>query len=147
MNQSPAPEARPALAPILIGFALAGALVLGLGLWAATRTGPPPGPVLTLVTPSQDTTIIGVLEVRFRTSAPLELQSTGWGVGAYHVHALVGETDLMPGAAEIRPQAANEYLWTLPPFERNARLQLVWSRANHSRVAEGASAVRQVTVP
>lgn len=134
-----AESGRTPLLPTLIGFGLAGALILLLGFWTAIRRASPE-PTLILISPRQDTTVPGTLKVLFESNLTLRLQSTGWGSGRYHVHALLDSTELMPAAADIRSLGSNRYEWVLPAPRRPQRLQLIWALPNHARLGTGNSA-------
>lgn len=131
------------LMPAVVGFVLAGALVLLLGFWVASRP-PRVHPQLALLAPRQDTVLHGPIRVQFQTSLPLRLQATGWGSGSYHVHALLDSTELMPAAADLRAIGPNQYEWVLPALEKPQRLQLVWALPNHARLPMGSSSTVRI---
>jgi hypothetical protein len=133
-------DPRPSLVPVIIGFALAGFFILALGFWVAFRPKPEDSvPVVTLIEPANDTVIAGMLTLQFSTTADLRLQPTGWGAGRYHLHAMVGNRELMPAAADIRDLGNNTFTWTLPALLDTATVQLVWSLPNHRRLTDGAT--------
>jgi hypothetical protein len=132
------PSGPPSFFPIVIGFLLAGLLLLGLGLWVARRPARVQ-PRVTLISPARDTTINGPLQLYFESSIPLELMPTGWGNGPYHLHALVDSVEVMAGGTDVRPAGNGRYYWTLPALERPAHVQLVWALPNHGRLGTGAS--------
>jgi hypothetical protein len=134
---------RSQLFAAVIGFALAGTLILGLGFWVANR--PTASlPALSLISPRHDTLVDGPLKVQFETNVTLRLQPTGWGSGRYHVHALLDSTELMPAAGDLKALGSNRYEWIMPAPQRPHRLQLVWALPNHARLATGSSAIIQI---
>ena len=137
-------EPRPSLAPVIIGISLAAFTLLGLGLWVSQRDPRPTHPSITLISPAADTVSADSITLVFETSVPLTLQPTGWGAGRYHLHAVAGNVELMPGAAQIKPISGNRYNWTIPPVASATPIQLMWSLPNHRRLSQGAS--HQVTV-
>ena len=139
-------DPKPSLVPIIIGFVLAGVFILGLGFWVSRRQPRDAQvPEIRLLTPATDTTIAGPITVRFQTEADLKLQSTGWGAGRYHLHALLDSTELMPAAADIAPAGDGTFTWTLPAIAAPSALQLKWSLPNHQRLDEGASRVVRIS--
>ena len=142
MNQRPSEQPR--FYSIVIGFALAGVLILGLGFWVSRRP-TPAQPSVMLLSPNRDTTFDRELDLHFETSIPLRLLPTGWGNGRYHLHALVDSVEVMAGAQDLQPTGANRFRWTLRGITRPARVQLIWALPNHGRLQTGASAVIRVS--
>ena len=133
---------RPSLVPIVLGFLLAGVALLALGFWAASRRAAPISeshPSVVLRLPARDTVLDGPITLEFSTSRKLTLLPTGWGTGRYHLHALAGSRELMPGPGDIVSVRANIYRWTLPPISQTVEVRLIWALPNHSRVAGGSS--------
>lgn len=142
MNEIPTtPPQRTSLMPVIIGFTLAAILLLGLG-WLSDRSrkaGPPITPHVRLLAPAGDTTVGDSLTLVFSTSTPIRLQQTGWSAGRYHLHTVVNEVELMPGAADIRPAGADRYTWTVPIRDSVATVYMLWALPNHSRAPDGGS--------
>jgi hypothetical protein len=129
----------------VIGFGLAGFLILGLGVWTAKR--PPSArrtPQIQLLQPTRDTVISGALTLRFATDAALALQPAGWGTGRFHIHALVNGVEQMPAPTDIRAAGNREYIWTFSDLPDSAEVVLVWALPDHRRTSEGASHAIQV---
>jgi hypothetical protein len=125
----------------VLGFVVAGVLLLVIGFWTAQRQQNPPAdavPVVTLLSPASDTTVGGALTVHFKTSAPLRLGPAGWAAGRYHLHALLDGVELMPGATDIRQVEGGGYTWAVTPV-RPGVFQLLWARPDHTRVSQSAS--------
>ena len=129
---------RAPLLPVVLGFALAGLMILLLGVWSGRREARVPL-AIELRSPSRDTTVEGPVRVQFQTTLPLRLGAGGWGSGAHHLHALLDSTELMPGPADLKVIGPNLYEWVLPAPQRTTRFQLVWALPNHARLAAGAS--------
>ena len=138
MSQNAAPS-RPSLLPAVIGLVLAGALILVLGFWTASRPERADHPTVDLLQPARDTTVTGPLTLVFRTSQRLNMEPTGWGTGRHHIHVLANGIELMPAAADIRPVGNDRYEWVLTSLPDSVQLQLVWALPNHSRLTAGSS--------
>ena len=141
MNESPAPNGRPSLLPVVIGFSFAGILLLAVSYWATQRQKNPSAetpPALTLLSPARDTVITDTFTIQFRTGSPLRLGPAGWAAGRYHLHALLDGVELMPGAADIRQLPEGSYSWTFT-MARPGAFQLVWALPNHTRLRQGAT--------
>ncbi|MEW5930310.1 MAG: hypothetical protein AB1941_22855 [Gemmatimonadota bacterium] len=121
------------------------ALVLALVFFVAGKTDggeAPPPPRITLVEPRDGSMVSGPFALVFETPARMVRDSTGWlADGRYHLHAMVGEAELMAGAADIEPLGGRRFRWNipgLPPGEHRMRLQ--WSGPDHRTLREGGSA-------
>ena len=126
-------------APLILGFLLAGGLLLGLGLFAdRVRRAPDRGlPELTLLTPAaEDTLAAGPLELRFRSGAPLELGSMGWVADDLHPHVLLDGVEYMAGPADIMADG-DAYRWSLPALEPGTHtLLLAWAGSHHGTLSD-----------
>jgi hypothetical protein len=131
------------LLPVVLGFTLAGGLILLLGFFATRRQADVPL-ALTIRSPARDTLVDGPLRLLFESSLPLRLQSTGWGSGRYHVHVLLDSIELMPGATDIKAVGRGLYEWLIPAPATEHRLQLIWALPNHARVSIGSSQVIRI---
>lgn len=135
--------------PAIIGFAIAGAGILALGLWLGTRERAPVVPQLTLVAPVEGDAVGRPVELVFDvTPARMRVGPGGWGVGALHIHAWIDEREIMPAAADIEYIGSPaRYRWTIEgvePGERTARVG--WSDSRHRAVVEGMSERVRFTV-
>lgn len=138
-------ESKP-LTPKILGFLVAGALLIAVSLWvgdrrgtAAARTGPAP---LVVSQPAADTTVSEPLVVEFATTAPLRLTLAGWQADSYHLHALVDGAQRMPAANDITDLGGGRFRWTLGSVGPGPHdLRLIWARPDHRSVPEGASEV------
>jgi hypothetical protein len=131
---------RPSLVPAVIGFAIAGVLILTLGFWTASRRiSTRETPLITVLQPAQDTVISGDLTLRFASTIELAIQPAGWGSGRFHIHALVNGAERMPAPVDIQVVGDREYVWTLSALPASAEVQLVWALPDHRRTASGAS--------
>lgn len=144
--RAPRPDGPKPLTPKLLGFLVAGALLIAVSLWIGDRRVAAPassGPARLLVSrPAPDATVAQPLVVEFATTAPLRLTPAGWQADTYHLHALVDGAERMPGANDITDLGGGRFRWTfgtvgVGPHE----LRLVWARPDHRSVPEGASDV------
>ena len=135
------PANRPSVVPAIIGIGLAALLMLALGLWVSQRA-PAENrqPEVRIISPTGDTSTAGSVALVFETTRPLELLPTGWGVGRYHLHAMVNDVERMPAARDVQPLSESQYRWVLFNLPDSARVQLVWATPSHQRLTEGASA-------
>ncbi len=117
----------------LIGGAMiAGAI--GLLLFGGARSDGAVGelPALRLVTPVEGDVVQAPLTLTFRSELPLTQGPSGWGTGEFHLHAKVGDLELMPGPSDVIRTADGGYQWTLPWTGGGVKtLRLFWSDANH----------------
>jgi hypothetical protein len=123
-------SAQPRRAAI-IGFLLAGAILLGVSFFAQVLRNAPPvtAPVLRIVDSSQPA---DRGRLRFVTPAQLTATPMGWTAGDLHLHALVDTTLLMPGPAQLAHVAADTFAWTLPPMSPGTHVvQLFWADLSH----------------
>lgn len=101
-----------------------------------------PPPRITVVEPRSGAMVTGPFAIVFETPARMARDSTGWvAEGRYHLHAMVGGTELMAGAADVQPLGGGRYRWSvpgLPPGEHRMRLQ--WAGPDHRTLREGGSA-------
>ena len=118
---------------------MAGAAILGASFLASSLDrGASDGddvPPISIVEPAQGDTIADSPLLVFRTDAPLELHpGMGWMAGDLHLHAMVGEREIMPAAADIQ---ARDSLWTwqLPVLGPGThRLHLTWAGRHHGNL-------------
>ncbi|HEY0672244.1 MAG TPA: hypothetical protein VGD27_08265 [Longimicrobiales bacterium] len=127
--------------PVIIGIVLTGILLIGLGYIAKKRQSRELEtiPQLTIVQPGPGEALDSPLVVRFASTRPIELKSTGWGTGTLHLHAHVNHVEHMPAAADIT-RADTLYLWQLPAVPRGPLiLHLGWADQRHRALGTGAS--------
>lgn len=140
-------EARKSIRPVAIGIALTAIMLMFLAYAASKRRAEIDAvPRLTVLSPTDGEAVTLPLIVRFTTTAPLELQPMGWTAASYHLHAWLGNTQLMPDANDIREIAHYTYEWRLdhaPPGEHQ-QFHLSWADMMHNPIPEGAS--RQITL-
>jgi hypothetical protein len=101
-----------------------------------------PPPPITVLAPRSGTIVSGSFSIVFETPARMERDATGWlADGRYHLHAMVGGTELMAAPADVQPVEGGRYRWTLPglpPGEHRVRLQ--WAGPDHRTLQQGGSA-------
>ncbi len=149
-RRHPPSEQRP-LAPTIILLLVVGGILLGIGLWTGgnDRHAAPANPAatLTIVEPADSATVAAPLDVTFSTAAPLRLTPMGWQAEHLHLHAIVDGTEIMPGALDIRALGEGRYRWRLKDVGPGSHdIRLVWARADHHAIPEGASADVPFTV-
>lgn len=136
--------------PAIIGFLIAGLLVLGLGFFGDrfTAGGDQQLPPLTLVSPRSGDSVANPVMLQFRTPAQLELHSgMGWMAGELHLHAMVDGTEVMPAAADIRA-AGDGWEWQLPPLEPgNRQVHLSWAGRHHGNLTTPSDTARIHVLP
>jgi hypothetical protein len=142
-----APFAPPPLlkSDLVFGALAVLAVVLAIVFFVAGETddgAAPPPPRITVVEPASGSAVSGPFAIVFETPASMTRDSAGWVAdGRYHLHAMVGEVELMAGAADIEPLGGRRFRWSipgLPPGEQRMRLQ--WSGPDHRTLREGGSA-------
>lgn len=106
---------------------------------AGADTAPPPP--ITVLAP-RGVPVSGSFSIVFETPARMERDAAGWlAEGRYHLHAMVGGTELMAAPADVQPMGGGRYRWTLPglpPGEHRVRLQ--WAGTDHRTLQQGGSA-------
>lgn len=125
-------------------------VLLGLFFWVrsltggASDTGAGPAtavPVLSVLSPAAGAELAQPASVEFDAGTPLTLGPTGWTAGGRHLHLLVGGTELMASAGDLRSVSGTRYRWTLPTLPPGeTTLRLSWSDATHRTIPDGASA-------
>lgn len=123
--------------PAIIGFLIAGAIILALGFLAGQGGGADDldgVPELSIRSPQPGDTLTNPVTVEFVTPAPLELGPAGWVARDMHLHIMVDDVELMPAAADIQPAGAG-FVWTLPQLEPGThRLYLTWAGRHHGNL-------------
>ncbi|HEV2146506.1 MAG TPA: hypothetical protein VGR37_03735 [Longimicrobiaceae bacterium] len=101
-----------------------------------------PPPPITVLAPRSGATVSGPFSIVFETPARMERDASGWvAEGRYHLHAMVGGTELMAAPADVQPVEGGRYRWSvagLPPGEHRVRLQ--WAGPDHRNLQQGGSA-------
>ena len=135
----------PSRTPAIIGFLIAGALILGLGFFGNRigTGGDDALPALRIAAPVDGDSVANPVIIRFTTPADLELhEGMGWMAGELHLHAMVDGAEIMPAAADIRP-SADGWEWRLAPLEAGPRtLHLTWAGRHHGNLAGPTDTVR-----
>jgi hypothetical protein len=122
--------------PAIVGFLIAGALVLGIGFYVGgrERTMGDGVPELTIDWPRSGDTVSNPVAIRFRTEAPLALTERGWTAHDMHLHILAGTLEIMPGATDITREGT-VFVWrlsSLPPGDHT--IVLTWAGRNHGNL-------------
>lgn len=131
-NETGSPAAN---TPAIIGFLIAGAVILGLGFLASVWQSDEPvaaaAPPLHIVAPVHGDTVSNPVTIRFHTPADLQLRPSGWTAGDLHLHVMADDREIMPAAADISP-TGTQFDWQLPPLEPGTRrLYLTWAGRDH----------------
>lgn len=122
--------------PAIIGFLVAGALILIAGYCVGRRVdsagaGMPP---LRVLAPAHGDTVRNPVALEFATPARLEPGAAGWMADDMHLHLIVDDVELMPAAADITA-ADSSFVWRLPPLEPGShRLHLTWAGRHHGNL-------------
>jgi len=125
--------------PVIIGFLLAGAAILGASFLASVlrRSTPDSLPPLEIIAPVDGDSTSNPVTLTFRTPAPLHLDDAmGWSADDLHIHAIVDGVEIMPAAADISAHGDSTFDWRLPPIEPGSRrIYLTWAARNHGNLA------------
>lgn len=122
--------------PAIIGFLVAGALILAVGFVAGMRDGSSDGgvPALTVLGPADGDTVTNPVTLEFTTPAPLRLGTAGWTAGDMHLHLMVGDVEHMPAAADITA-GDTSFAWRLPSLPAGThRVYLTWAGRHHGNL-------------
>ena len=144
MNEVSSPQRT--ILPVIIGLSITAVLLVFLAYAAKRRTNELNSiPQLTLVYPGEAAVLDTSVVVRFTSTKPLTLAATGWGYQQLHLHAWLGDAQLMPAAADIQAVDASTYEWRIsaPPGPERV-FYLAWADAHHHAIPQGAS--QRVTV-
>lgn len=141
------------LTPTILFLLLVGGLLLAIGIWTGNNsTGRSAGPSnapdsLVITAPADSAEAPAPLDIAFSTRAPLRLGPAGWQAHTYHIHAVIDTLQVMPGAMDIHSRGQGQFTWRLKTIEPGVHhLRLVWARADHRTIPEGASQEITVTV-
>lgn len=144
-GDAPRSAAQRPLGPTVILLLVVGGLLLAIGLWTgdndhATPATPAQPAQITIVEPADSAQVAAPLEITFTTTAPLRLMPSGWQAGPLHLHAVIDGAEVMPGALDIRAQGEGRFRWRIKAVAAGAHVvRLVWARADHRAIPEGAS--------
>jgi hypothetical protein len=123
--------------PAIIGFLIAGAVILGASFFVSTLPdtswdGVPP---LTISSPASGDSVTNPVTVTFRTTDALELDpGLGWTAGDLHLHAMAGSREIMPAATDITA-ADSVFMWRLPDLDTGTHgLYLTWAGRHHGNL-------------
>lgn len=130
-------EASSSRTPAIIGFLIAGAVILAAGFFVSRFGGGSHDdvPALTIISPASGDSVANPVTVTFRTTDALRLDpAMGWTAGDLHLHAMAGGREIMPGAADIVVTDA-AYTWQLPALDAGTqRLYLTWAGRHHGNL-------------
>ncbi|MGH7449002.1 MAG: hypothetical protein ACREK1_12225 [Longimicrobiales bacterium] len=130
--------------PAIIGFLIAGAVILGASFFVSTRPGTSYDgvPPLTISSPASGDSVTNPVTVTFRTTDALELDpGLGWTAGDLHLHAIAGSREIMPAAADI-VATDSIYTWRLPDLDSGTHsLYLTWAGRHHGNLRGVADTV------
>ncbi|HSJ10912.1 MAG TPA: hypothetical protein VK928_13395 [Longimicrobiales bacterium] len=140
----------PSRTPAIIGFLIAGAVILGLGFFGDrfARNDDATLPALAIAAPADGDSLANPVTLSFTSAAPLELHTgMGWMAGELHLHAMVDGAEIMPAAADIRPVGTG-YEWRLPNLDAGERtLYLTWAGRHHGNLAGTSDTIRIHILP
>jgi len=135
-NNTPASTA-PNRTPAIIGFLVAGAVILAASFFVSTLDGESYDavPPISIAAPSSGDTVTNPVTLVFRTPGELAFDpAMGWMAKDLHLHTMVGSLELMPAGADIVPTDA-AYTWHLPTLDAGThRIYLTWAGRNHGNL-------------
>lgn len=137
------------LMPIVIGIAFTCVFLVLLAYLAQRRKSAGQDvPQLLVTNPLANAVVDSPLVVRFTSSAPIELQPTGWGYQHMHLHAALDNEQYMPAAADITQVDSVTYDWLIaaPRSPRPRHLHLGWADMAHRPLPYGGSTPVEVTI-
>jgi hypothetical protein len=148
MSETPtaphAPPSPPNRTPAIIGFLIAGAVILGASFLVSTLDGDAfdDVPPLTIAYPATGDTVANPVVIVFRTPGELTFDpAMGWTAGELHLHAMVGGLEVMPAAADIAA-ADSAWSWRLPAIGAGThRVYLTWAGRHHGNLRGVADTV------
>ncbi|MEO5510291.1 MAG: hypothetical protein ABIS27_06640 [Longimicrobiales bacterium] len=135
-------DGRAARKNAIIGFLIAGTVLIGLSIYATTHRNPPAAvaPEILVV----GTVVVGTPPhggVRFVTRAPLKTTPMGWMAGDLHLHALVDTTSLMAGSNLIRV-AGDTLVWSFPSIPPGTHsIRLFWADPRHRPIGDSTRSI------
>lgn len=126
--------------PAVIGFLVAGAALLGVSFLASLRNSTGDDvPALEILAPTSGDTVENPVVLEFRTAVAFGHDpALGWSAGELHLHALIGDREIMPAAADITPGDAT-FAWRLPPLPPGTHhIRLTWAGRQHGNLSRGS---------
>ena len=132
--------------PLIVGFLIAGSVLLGLSLFKqrADERHARPLPVLDIVAGTSRNTQDSAV-VRFVTDGALALHHNGWMADNLHPHLQLGTVPLMAGAQDIFHIAADTFGWRVRPGRTgDIEIHLFWANLSHVPVGDSASAILRI---
>lgn len=130
--------------PAIVGFLVAGALILAASFFVTSLGSDSYDdvPPLAIAAPVSGDTVANPVTVVFRTPGRLEYDpAMGWMAGDLHLHAMVGSREIMPAAADIAV-TGSAFAWRLPELDSGAhRLYLTWAGRHHGNLRGDADTV------
>ncbi|HEX2166706.1 MAG TPA: hypothetical protein VHG09_05650 [Longimicrobiales bacterium] len=132
------PDPRPPnRTPAIIGFLIAGGLILGVSFFVTRLDSDSYDdvPPISILAPASGDTVTNPVTIEFRTSADLHFDTAmGWMASDLHLHAIVDSVEIMPAAADIAAQESG-WTWQLPTLGAgNHRLYLTWAGRHHGNL-------------
>ena len=127
----------PTRTPAIIGFLVAGAVILGASFFVTALDGDAYDdvPPISIAAPASGDTVTNPVMLAFDTEGELEFDpAMGWVASDLHLHAMVGSLELMPAAADI-VATDSAWTWRLPRLEPGThRLYLTWAGRHHGNL-------------
>lgn len=134
----------PSRTPAILGFLIVGGAILGASFLVSTRADDAfdDVPPLTILAPEPGDTTPNPVTVVFRTTDALRLDpALGWIAGDLHLHAMAGDREIMPAAADIAADDST-FTWRLPPLQPGThRVYLTWAGRHHGNLRGDADTV------
>ena len=135
----------------IVGFLLAGAVILGLGFCLGGNGSGSAGAIapLRILDPADGDTLTNPVNLIFRTTAQLRLDpSMGWTADDMHLHAMADSVEIMPAARDIALQDDSLYTWRLPVLPAGThRIYLTWAGRHHGNLRGTADTIRVHILP
>ncbi|MBR9988725.1 MAG: hypothetical protein KFH98_03160 [Gemmatimonadetes bacterium] len=131
-------ETPPNRTPAIIGFLIAGAVILGASFFVSTLGGDvayDDVPPVVILDPASGDSVSNPVTITFSTPGELRLDpAMGWSAGELHLHVMAGDQELMPAAADIAP-LDSVWTWRLPTLGSGPqRLYLTWAGRHHGNL-------------
>ncbi len=138
----------PSRTPAIVGFLLAGALLLAIGFFVSSRTQKSsPPPELRILQPRTGDTVAHPVALSFATPAALRLTRAGWTADELHIHLLLDGNEVMPAAADISASDTS-FSWRLPPLQPGShQVYLTWAARHHGNIESPADTAVFVVRP
>lgn len=139
-SETDATRNPPSRTPAIIGFLVAGAVILGASFFV-TSIGSIDGasyddvPPVSITAPASGDTVANPVTLVFETPGELVFDpAMGWVASDLHLHAMVGSLELMPAAADIAA-TGSAWTWRLPQMDAGThRVYLTWAGRHHGNL-------------